>query len=185
MLVFPTMLSFCHFFKKTIKEDSQRKRVKSKVNWNQENVNQFYWSPTRDKEPLVKKDAGISVQCISFLPIMASWSEWWWHLVSTLLPPRSICMCTKYKWRVCEFVHPIMRICADVYASCQSQYCYWRCKLSWTRQVLTPTPLWSWNNHFTVSREGFCYKIENIFGLIMYYFNKSKELNIVQKLSFW
>lgn len=139
-------------FQEDNKGRQPRKRVKSKVNWNQENVNQFYWSPTRDKEPLVKKDAGISVQCISLLPIMASWSEWWWHLVSTPSPPRSIWMCTKYKWRECECVHSIMCVCA----SCQSQYCYWRCKLSWNRQVLAPTPLWCWNNQFTVSHEGFC-----------------------------
>lgn len=40
-------------------EDNKRRqtklRVKSKVNWSQENVNQFYRSPTRDMQPLVKK----------------------------------------------------------------------------------------------------------------------------------
>lgn len=85
------------------KEDNKRRqailRVKSKVNCSQENVNQFYRSATRDMWPLVgKKDARISAQNISVLSIMASWSEWWWHLVSALTALGAFLCAQKTKW---------------------------------------------------------------------------------------
>ena len=54
-LLFPTVLSLCHFIQEDNKRRQAKLRVKSKVNWSQENVNQLYRSPARDVQPLVKK----------------------------------------------------------------------------------------------------------------------------------
>lgn len=62
LLLSPMVLFLCPLFQEDNERRQARLRVKSKVNWWQENVSQFYQSPTRDTQPSVKQDARISAE---------------------------------------------------------------------------------------------------------------------------
>lgn len=95
---------------------------------------------------LGEKDAGISVWYISFLSIMASWSEWWWHLVSTLFPLKAFVYAQKTN--VCVYLYSGMCMCINPYLI-YIKVSVVDASYFWDRQVLAPDywHLCSWHIH--------------------------------------
>lgn len=91
-----------HFFsllKKTIKEDRQYWESNRRLIAARKMSTNFTDQPQGICGPWWgEKDARISAQNISVLSIMASWSEWWWHLVSALAALRAFWCAHKTKW---------------------------------------------------------------------------------------
>lgn len=144
MPLFPTVLPLCHCSKKTIKEDRQNWESNRRLIGARKMSTNFTDQPQGMCSPWWK-DAGISVEYISFLSIMASWREWWWHLFSTLFPLKAFACAWKTKVRECVCLNKCISM--DVlYTTCQNQHCYWRCRLSGRRQVLAPD-LWHLSGH--------------------------------------
>lgn len=131
---------FCHIFKKTIKEDRQNWESNRRLIGGRKMSANFTDHPQGMCSPWWKKDARISAQSISssFCNGLLK-REMMTSFLYCVASPQSIYVCTKDKVRksvcLCVLEYAYMHV---LYALCQSLYCYCRCSLPWSRQVLAP-----------------------------------------------
>lgn len=155
--LFPMVLSICHLFEKTIKEDRRNWESNQRLIGARKMSTNFTDHPQGICGPWWKRCWNICV--VYWLPIHNGLLKWVMmtscqHSVS----PQNICMCTKDE---CVWVWLSILVCVYVcyvHAPCQSQNCCWSSKFPWDRQVLAPD-YWHLCGHdisilFTVTHGG-------------------------------